>query len=274
MPLGKATWFCTYSLGAGELGRYVEIDEVLSHEDVGHAITIVSDLQNQVSRCLTSGKEPMRKRDCLTFCIQDSRSPCTNHLQNSWWGREGPTRYHGVLRVQEDPKRRRAGTAGPRARSSVPTYPRILTGPKPPPLHTYSGFLSKSNSSTCCCGVWLVDNLHGSDKTCGVEQGHSLMTPFPAPSSSVPAQQPRWETGKVSPGPRVVSDAGGLRPRRPLAGSGQSVCREGVWTRGADTPQKKGADIRTKTREGDRAGLKLIFRNFFKLLVQHSIIIS
>lgn len=30
-------------LGAGELGRYVEIDEVLSHEDVGHAITIVSD---------------------------------------------------------------------------------------------------------------------------------------------------------------------------------------------------------------------------------------
>lgn len=227
----------------------MEIDEVLSHEDVGHAITIVSDLQDQVSRCLTSGKEPMRKQDCLTFHIQDSKSPCTNHLQNSWWGREGPTRYQGGLRVQEDPKRRRAGTAGPRARSSVPTYPRTLTGPKPPPLDTYSGFFSKSNSSTCCCGVWLVDNLHGSDKTCGVKHGHSLMTPFPAPTSSVPAQQPRGATGKVSPGLGWSQ----TRPGRPLADSGQSVCREGIWTRGADTPQR-GQTYELRLRKGTVLG--------------------
>lgn len=42
---------------------------------------------------------------------------------------------------------------------------RLLTGPKPPPLDTYSGLFSRSNSSTCCCGVWLVDSLQGSDRT-------------------------------------------------------------------------------------------------------------
>lgn len=40
-----------------------------------------------------------------------------------------------------------------------------LTGPKPPPLVAYSGCFFKSNSSTCCRGVWLVDSLHGSDST-------------------------------------------------------------------------------------------------------------
>lgn len=40
-----------------------------------------------------------------------------------------------------------------------------LTGPKPPPEDTYSGCLTRSNSSTCCRGVWLVDSFHGSDRT-------------------------------------------------------------------------------------------------------------
>lgn len=61
----------TYGLRAGELGRYMEIDEVLSHEDIRHTITIVSDLQKQVRLSLASGDEMMRKQDSLTFQIQD-----------------------------------------------------------------------------------------------------------------------------------------------------------------------------------------------------------
>lgn len=41
----------------------------------------------------------------------------------------------------------------------------LPTGPKPPPEDTYSGCLTRSNRSTCCTGVWLVDSLHGSDRT-------------------------------------------------------------------------------------------------------------
>lgn len=40
-----------------------------------------------------------------------------------------------------------------------------LTGPKPPPLVTYSGCFFKSKRSICCRGVWLVDSLQGSDST-------------------------------------------------------------------------------------------------------------
>lgn len=49
----------------------MEIDEVLSHEDIRHTITIVSDLQKQVRLSLASGDEMMRKQDSLTFQIQD-----------------------------------------------------------------------------------------------------------------------------------------------------------------------------------------------------------
>lgn len=61
----------TYGLRVGELGRYMETDEVLSHEDIRHTITIVSDLQKQVRLSLASGDEMMRKQDSLTFQIQD-----------------------------------------------------------------------------------------------------------------------------------------------------------------------------------------------------------
>lgn len=36
----------THRLGAGELGGDVEVDEVLSHDHVGHAVAIVSHLQD------------------------------------------------------------------------------------------------------------------------------------------------------------------------------------------------------------------------------------
>lgn len=40
-----------------------------------------------------------------------------------------------------------------------------LTGPNPPPAPTYLGNLLMSTKLSCCCGVWLVDNLHGSEST-------------------------------------------------------------------------------------------------------------
>lgn len=47
-----------------------------------------------------------------------------------------------------------------------------LTGPKPPPAPTYVGNLLMSTKLSCCCGVWLVDNFHGSESTwkCGHEK--------------------------------------------------------------------------------------------------------
>lgn len=41
-----------------------------------------------------------------------------------------------------------------------------LTGPNPPPAPTYLGNLLTSTKLSCCCGVWLVDNRHGSESTC------------------------------------------------------------------------------------------------------------
>lgn len=42
----------------------------------------------------------------------------------------------------------------------------MLTGPKPPPVETWSGYLFRSNIFSCCCGVWLVERRQGSDSTC------------------------------------------------------------------------------------------------------------
>lgn len=49
--------FCTYCLGAGELGGDVEVDEILSHKDIRHAIAIVSDLHNKAVYTHSLGKE-------------------------------------------------------------------------------------------------------------------------------------------------------------------------------------------------------------------------
>lgn len=145
------------------------------------------------------------------------------------------------LKVQGDMKRRQTSCLW--MCSSMYINTQTLTGPKPPPLDTYSGFLSKSNSSTCCWGVWLVDNLQGSDKTCWVKQDDALMTFFPELSASVPAP-PQWEAGKGSLG------LWALRHRRPvslkaLLAQGR-VCVEGTGqmrTCGLEgpTPAEKGA---------------------------------
>lgn len=53
-PISRQGDFGAYRLRAGELGRYVEIDEVVSHENVGHAIAIVSHLRNEAGGNATS----------------------------------------------------------------------------------------------------------------------------------------------------------------------------------------------------------------------------
>lgn len=58
-PISRKGDFGAYRLRAGELGRHMEIDEVVSHENVGHAIAIVSHLQNEVGGNVTSGNETM-----------------------------------------------------------------------------------------------------------------------------------------------------------------------------------------------------------------------
>ena len=53
--------FCTYRLGAGELGRYVEADEVVPHNNVRHPITIVSNLRKSTFR-LNPGELPLGRK--------------------------------------------------------------------------------------------------------------------------------------------------------------------------------------------------------------------
>lgn len=48
---------------------------------------------------------------------------------------------------------------------SVDCTDQELTGPNPPPAPTYLGNLLMSTKLSCCCGVWLVDSLHGSEST-------------------------------------------------------------------------------------------------------------
>lgn len=49
----------------------------------------------------------------------------------------------------------------------------LLTGPKPPPSEMNSGWLTKSNSSICCTGVWEVERRQGSDNTCKSPATHT-----------------------------------------------------------------------------------------------------
>lgn len=53
-PISRQGDFGAYRLRAGELGRYVEIDEVVSHKNVGDAIAIVSHLRNEAGGNATS----------------------------------------------------------------------------------------------------------------------------------------------------------------------------------------------------------------------------
>jgi hypothetical protein len=44
-------------------------------------------------------------------------------------------------------------------------YPSSATGPKPPPAEMQLGYFFKSSFGVCPCGVWDVDNRHGSLST-------------------------------------------------------------------------------------------------------------
>ena len=45
-PPRRGGALASYRLRAGELGGYVEVDEVFSHQDVRHAIAVVGDLRD------------------------------------------------------------------------------------------------------------------------------------------------------------------------------------------------------------------------------------
>lgn len=137
----------TYSLWAWVLAGDVEVDEVLTNNDVGDAITIISNL-----------KIPRRK----DFRVADFWKGSPQH-HNSWW----------------------------------------LTGPKPPPEETYSGCLTRSKSSNCCRGVWLVDNLQGSDSTCTPPGKYHVVRDaaadsFTTSSESLVLERNYWGTSSIT----------------------------------------------------------------------------
>lgn len=125
--LGIQTSF-TYSLTAGVFGRHMEVDHVLTNDDVRDPVAVISNLTWPQSSC------ELRVCTPLWVCL---------------WKKQAASGHYCSFRFATRTRRKSVS----------------LTGPNPPPSDTNSGWFFRSNSSICWTGVWLVERRQGSDKT-------------------------------------------------------------------------------------------------------------